>query len=149
MDKTISRGLKYIFLIHAIISVIFGLGVWLIPGRFMTFLGWVQPIVEFTVGGVTGKAPGTVFVDPFVTRLLGAALLALAYSSFQGWRVSQWVEVKLIVQLEAIFCILGILGGIWALTQTVGPIPPIAYAILGLLALYTVAWLWALRIHSN
>jgi hypothetical protein len=148
-DKMISQGLKYIFLIHAIISVIFGLGLWLIPGSFLTLLGWVPTTVEFTVAGEQGTAPGTVFIDPFITRLLGAALLALAYSSFWGWRMNQWIEVKLVVQTEAVYCILALLGGIWAMIRYTGRIQPIAYVIVVLLAGFTVAWLWALRTHTR
>ena len=62
-----SRGLRITFLIHAVVAVTTGLLLFLIPGRFLAFIAW---------------AP----IDPIASRLLGAAMLALAWSSLRGWR---------------------------------------------------------------
>ena len=85
MEKPISSGLKTLFLIHAIISLFFGLAFWLVPGRFLTLVGWVPGLVTYVVEGVEVRAPGTVLVDAYIVRGLGAALLALSYASFRGW----------------------------------------------------------------
>lgn len=143
MDRSISQGLKIVFLVHAIISGVLGLGLWLVPGRFLTLLGWVPELV--TVLDTELQVPGTTFVDAFITRLLGTALLALAYSSFKGWRSNQWVEVAQVVQFEVVFCILGFLSLILSLYQTTLNVPVIAYAFVILFAVFAVAWLWALR----
>jgi len=147
MEKPYSQGLKIIFIVHGIISGLLGLGLWLIPGRFLTLFGWVPQWVTLVETAV--DVPGTTFVDSFITRLLGAALLALAYSSFRGWRMSQWGEVALVVQLESVFCILGVIGMIWSLIQMTRPIPVIAYILVVITAGFTVAWLWARRIHTK
>src|SRR3989304_3799770 len=54
--------------------------------------------------------PGQTFVDAVLTRLLGVALLALALSSFRGWRAKQRSEVEILIQTEAAFCILGVVA---------------------------------------
>ncbi len=110
MDRTISTGLRTTFLVHAIVALVFGAALWLIPGRFLTLVGWVQE--SFIIDGTEITAPGTLFVDGVITRLLGAVLLALAFSSYQSWRTQEWVKVALVVQLEAVFCILSVLAGL-------------------------------------
>ena len=147
MDRSISQGLKIVFLVHAIISGVLGLGLWLVPGRFLTLLGWVPELV--TVLDTELQVPGTTFVDAFITRLLGTALLALAYSSFKGWRSNQWVEIAQVLQMELVFCSLGFIGLISSLVQTNRDVPVIAYAFVVILAGFAIAWLWGLRIHST
>jgi hypothetical protein len=147
MEKPISQGLKILFLVHAIVSALLGLGLWLVPGRFLTLIGWVPAWV--TVLDTDLQVPGTTFVDAFITRLLGTALLALAYSSFRGWRLSQWSEVAQVVQLEIVFCVLGFLSLILSLYQTSLDVATVAYVFLFLLAGFAVAWLWAWRAHSK
>lgn len=146
MENPISKGLKTIFFVHMILSTILGLGLWLVPGRFLTFVGWVPEYVTYAEADL--RMPGTNLVDPYITRFLGAALLALAYSSFRGWRMEKWVEVALVVQLEALFCILGLLAVIWKLVQYPIPIPALGYGLIIMFAGFTVAWLWALRSHT-
>ena len=147
MEKPISQGLKNIFLVHAIISGLLGLGLWLVPGKFLTLLGWVPQWVSLAEADV--QVPGTTFVDAFITRLLGAALLALAYSSVRGWRTSQWGEVALVVQLESVFCILGLVSMIWSLIQMQRSVPSIGYVLIVVLTGFSVAWFWALRSHTK
>jgi hypothetical protein len=82
MNKSISRGLHITFLIHAVVAVVFGVLLLLIPGRSLTLIGWVPETI--TIPNSDLSAPGTFLVDAIITRLLGAALLAMAFSSFQG-----------------------------------------------------------------
>jgi hypothetical protein len=108
MDKPISGSLRTTFLVHMIIAAIFGAALWLVPGRTLTLVGWVP--ATFQLPGTDMTAPGTIFVNPGITRLLGAALLALAFSSYRGWRARQWGEVAFLVQLEALFCVLALVA---------------------------------------
>jgi hypothetical protein len=146
MENPISKGLKIIFIVHMIISTILGLGLWLVPGRFLLFIGWVPEYVTFAE--TERRLPGTNLVDPYITRFLGAALLALAYSSFRGWRMQKWIEVALVVQVEALFYILGLLAIIWKLVQYPRPIPAIGYLLFVIITGFAVAWTWALRSHT-
>ena len=86
-----SKALKSTFLVHAVFAALGGAVLLLIPGRFLVWLGW---------------AP----IDPIISRLFGAALLALAWSSFQGWRAREWGQVAILVQLEAVFTVLACVG---------------------------------------
>jgi len=108
VDDSISSKLRAIFLVHGVFA--FGLGIllWSIPGRTLTALRWVPE--TFEVPGTMITAPGTIFVDPGLTRLLGAALIALAFSSYQAWRAYLWTEVILLVRLKLVFAVLGFFG---------------------------------------
>ena len=125
---------------------VLGLGLWLIPGRSLTFVGWVPS--TFQVPGTDLSAPGTVFVDSLLTRMLGSALLALAFSSFQGWRIRQWSEVALLVQLEAAFSFLGVIAFmVVALFLQSGRVTTAAWLFAIYLFAFGVAWLVSLRRH--
>jgi hypothetical protein len=86
-----SRSLRIIFLVHAIFSAILGVLFLAVPGRFLGLFGW---------------AP----VDPIISRLVGAALLALAWGSLRGWRAAEKAQVKILTELEAVFCVLASAG---------------------------------------
>ena len=143
MDKTISTFLRNTFLVHLIIGFLLGVTLFLIPGRTLTLLGWVPESVPIPNSQLT--VPGTIFVDPLITRLLGAALLALAFSSYLGWRASSLSQVALIVQLELVYCALGSLAFIAAYFLLERPMPVIGYVFLVILLAFAVAWAWAYR----
>ncbi len=109
MDRPISNGLRTTFLMHLVISAFLGVALFLVPGRTLNLLGWVPDWVRLP--NSDQSVPGQTFVDPVVTRILGAALLALAFSSLRGWLGSaparKWSEVALLVELETIFNVLG------------------------------------------
>ncbi len=143
MDKPISSFLRTTFLVHLIIGFLLGVFIFLIPGRSLTLLGWVPASVP--VPNSQLSVPGTIFVDPVITRLLGAALLALAFSSYLGWRANSWGQVALIVQLELVYCALGSLAFIAAFFLLERPMPVIGYVFLVILLAFTAAWAWAYR----
>lgn len=82
-----SKALKYMFLVHAVVAAVVGALLLLIPGRFLGWINW-EPI------------------EPIANRLFGAALLGLSWSSFRGWRASEWAQVAVLVEMEAVFCTL-------------------------------------------
>ena len=146
MDKSISRGLHLTFLVHAIIAVVLGVLLWTIPGQGLSFLDWVPETL--TVGDTDVSGPGTVLVDPILTRLLGATLLAMALSSFQGWRAEEWGRVELLVQFEAAYCILAVIGMLAALILD-RPFNWIRWVTVGVLAAFAVAWSVAYWRHRS
>ena len=122
MDRPISDGLRTTFLVHLVVGAILGIALFLVPGRALNLLGWVPDWVQLP--NTDQNIPGQTFVDPVVTRILGAALLALAFSSLRGWLGSaparKWSEVALLVELETIFNALGaiaILAGAFLIGQ--------------------------------
>jgi hypothetical protein len=118
-----SRSLRIIFGIHALVTLVLGAALLIAPGRFLGLFGW---------------AP----VDPLLSRVLGAALLALAWSSFRGWRATERGQVALLIELEAVFCVLACAG---LLRQMIGYVYPwYVWTMLGVFALFAIAWIWAL-----
>ena len=96
MDEQIPYGLKITFLVHFVVAVVFGLIFLLIPEMF---------------GGMMG-AP---IKDPPTMRLLGAALIAFAASSWFAYRETVWERVKIVVQMEIVWTILGVLATLYGL----------------------------------
>jgi hypothetical protein len=123
-----SKALKSTFLVHALIAAAGGAVLLLIPGRFLLWLGW---------------AP----IDPIMSRLLGAALLALAWSSFQGWRARGWADVATLIQVEAVFTVLACVGLLRHLLF--GRWPLMVWLLFAVLAAFAVAWIVFLVRHRE
>jgi hypothetical protein len=115
MDNPVSKGLQTTFLAHAILSLVFGLALLLVPGRSLSLLGWVPQWVQLPDSDLS--IPGGTFIDPLITRLLGAALLALAYLSLRCWMTAPQIhrEALLVVEFEAVYCALSVLAILIAL----------------------------------
>ena len=96
MEKQIPYGLKITFLVHVVLAGVFGLVFLLIPEMF---------------GGMMG-AP---IKEPSTFRLVGAALIAFAASSWFAYRQSLWDRVKIVVQMEIVWTILGVLATLYGL----------------------------------
>ena len=138
MTKEVSSRLSYTFFIHMIVSGVLGAALWLIPGRTLSLLGWVEEMVLLPESELS--VPGYTFVDPLITRLMGAALLALAFSSYQGWRSKSWSQVRLVVELETAFTFLGVVAFIAVLSLGGRNIPPAFWALFVIMAAFTIAW---------
>ena len=91
-----SRGLKITFLIHAIVALVFGIVLYLQPGLWARVVQWTP-------------------FDGNMTRVYGAALLALAISSWFGYRAARWEEVRILVLMEIAFTVLSTVGALWGL----------------------------------
>ena len=128
-----SQSTKYTFLVHAIVSVILGIPLLLVPGRFLPLFGWPED-----------------GIDPLISRILGAAVVALAYSSYRGWQAADWDDVKILVEAEAIFTILGVLAMLRHLFGFPWPIDIYSWAfgvwlIFAIFVIFAIAWIVALR----
>ena len=124
-----SKAAKAIFLIDAILCFVIGAFLLIIPGRTLTFVGWVPH-------------------DPLMTRLVGAALLALAWGALRAWRASQYREVAILVEVEFIFAALGAIGLLRHML--IAYFPPLAWITLSLLVLPALAYayVWLSRPRS-
>jgi hypothetical protein len=118
-----SKSLRYTFLIHTVVSLIFGAALLLAPGRVLGIFGW---------------AP----IDPLITRLFGAALLALAWSSLRGWQSADRSHVQTLVEMELVFTVLGCLGLLRHLL--IAWYPYYVWLVFGVLLVFVIAWLYAL-----
>jgi hypothetical protein len=114
-----SKALQTTFLVHAIVALILGVPLLILPGTFLKTIGWVA-------------------ADPMISRLLGAALLALAWGSFRGWRATERTQVRILLELEAVFTVLGSIGLLRHLV--IAPNMLIVWVIFLLLAVFAVAW---------
>jgi hypothetical protein len=118
-----SRSLRILFLVHAVVALILGLPLLLVPGRWLTLLGW---------------AP----IDPIISRLLGAALLALGWSSYRGWRATDRGQVAIVIEMEVVYTVLGSLAILRHLA--VGSWPAMVWILFIAMVLFAIAWIVAL-----
>lgn len=96
MEKKIASELKTLFLVHFIVAALFGLTYLLIPETFGSLVAW--PIQE-----------------PAIYRLIGAAILSFAVSSWLAYKETSWDSVRIVVQMEIVWTALGTLVTLWAL----------------------------------
>ena len=96
METQVRSALRITFLVHAIVAWIFGLVILLIPETF-------------------GSAWGYTVLEPATWRLVGAALVAFGTSSLLAYRQKIWEKVKIVVQMEVVWCVLGALVMLWGL----------------------------------
>jgi len=96
MDEQIPYGLKITFLVHFVVAVVFGAGFLLIP--------------EMLTGMLGARA-----MEPSTFRLVGAAMLAFAASSWLAYRQPVWEKVKIVVQIEIVWTVLGVLATLYGL----------------------------------
>jgi hypothetical protein len=118
-----SKTLKVVFLVNAIIWVVLGALLLVMPGRFLQWLNW-SPI------------------DPILSRVLAGAFLALAWGDFRAWRGLIWSEIIVLVEVQLVFSALASVGLLRHLLSSRFPVKP--WVLFAIFALFTVAWLWAL-----
>jgi hypothetical protein len=118
-----SKSLRYTFLVHAVVALLFGLPLLIVPGRTLDVFGW---------------AP----IDPIMTRLVGAALLALGWGSYRGWRAAARSDVEILLQVEVVFTVLvslgllrHLLGGSW---------PWYVWTMFIIFVLFAIVWIYHL-----
>ena len=118
-----SKSLRNTFLVHAVVAVLAGLPMLIVPGRWLDVFGWMP-------------------IDPIMTRLVGAALLALGWGSFRGWRAAVRGDVEILIQVEAVFTVLSTLALLRHLTG--GSWPWYVWAMFIVFLLFAIAWIYHL-----
>jgi hypothetical protein len=116
-----SRGLKITFLIHAIVALVCGVVLYLQPGLWATMTKWTP-------------------FDGTMTRIYGAALLALAVSSWFGYRAARWDEVRILVLMEIALTVLSTVGGLWGLLFRGAP--AFGWVSVVIWVVFAVAWIY-------
>ena len=116
-----SSGLKTTFLIHAPVSLLFGIVFYFVPGIWADLVNWTP-------------------YDENITRLLGAAVLAIGVMSWLAYRADTWEEVRIPVQFEIVFTVSGALIGLYAYFVSGAPlfiwVPIIVMVVFGVLWIY-------------
>lgn len=119
-----TKWLKIVFLVHMVLAAVFGAGLMVSPDHFLGLMGWV------------------IKTDVVISRLLGAALLALAWASFRGWRARERVQVGPLIEMQAGFAVLGALGVLWFLIAV--PHLWVLWVVFAVLCAFAIAWMVAL-----
>jgi hypothetical protein len=119
MEKQVKPGLKYTFLVHFVVALIFGLGFLLIPEAFGQLFNW--PVL-----------------DPPTYRLLGAAILGYATSSILAYRETAWDKVIIVVRMEIIWAGLATLVLLWGVIFA--DQPAIGWLFAAIFAAFTAAF---------
>lgn len=118
------KWLRIVFLVHMVVAAVVGAGLMASPDRFLGLLGWVTK------------------TDVVISRLLGAALLALAWASFRGWRARERTQVGPLIEVQAGFAILGALSVLWFLVTI--PRLWVLWVLFAVLCAFAIAWVVAL-----
>jgi hypothetical protein len=124
MKEEVSKLLKLLFLIHFFVAVIFGLLFTVLIELYVGVVGW--PLYD--------QAPVT-------GRVLGAVFLGLAAASLLSWRESKWESVKIVVQMEIVWLIIGSAVQIFAVFAFPG-LPFMIFIQIGILLFFLVAFAW-------
>ena len=110
--------LKYTFLLHVIISMIFGFWYFLSIESWADLTGWP-------------------FMDPTSGRVMGALMIGFGFASILGFRATSWEQVEIIVLADIIWEIFAIVAMTWMML--VHPtIPFSGWFLVILLAFFTV-----------
>jgi hypothetical protein len=120
---TISNTLKYIFLIHFLVSLFYGVVMFLSPEFYQGLTSWP-------------------YLDPATGRVLGAAFLGWSFASLFGFRAAEWVEVKIVVLGEIIFTLFGTIASLWMVLVDAS-IPIAGWLHVVLMAIFFVLFLYA------
>jgi hypothetical protein len=123
-----SQGLKATFLVHVIVVLVFGVPLFFAPAQYEAIANW-EPI------------------EPAIARTLGAMLLALAVSSWMGYRATRWSEVRIVVAQEIGFTVLGTVASLY---EALGPgAPTMIWLNIAVLAIFCVFWMYFFRKESS
>lgn len=116
-----SKNLKFTLILHTVLAVLFGLPLLGMPGRFLGYFGW---------------AP----IDPLISRMLGAALLSMAWIDWRALRTNSRPFAQASIEAGTVFCGLAAVG--LARNMLGAGWPLMAWLVLGLFVILAALWLW-------
>jgi hypothetical protein len=120
MAGEIPNVVKYVFLLHFIVALVFGAFWFLLPEYWSTLTEWP---VEYASG-----------------RMVGMATLMMAIGSFMAYRKTTWDQIEVYVIMELVFNILGAIGMLWNVIAFA--LPVISWLLIGLLGLFSILFLY-------
>ena len=116
-----SKFLKSTLIVHTVLAVLFGLPLLGMPGRFLNFFGW---------------AP----VDPLISRMLGAALLGMGWTSWRAFKANRREVAQPVIEAGLVVCGLAAVGIAWNMLGAGWPW--MVWLVLALYVILAAAWLW-------
>jgi len=122
LEKKMPYGLRITFLVNVFVAGIFGVVFLLIPE---------------TYGSMTAFpfSPGAVGL----TRFIGATQVAFATSSWLAYKETMWDRVKIVVQMDIVFTIVGTLAMVWSLLF--GGFPVVDWMDIAILVVFAIAFI--------
>ena len=124
MKENVTKLLKLLFLIHFFVAAIFGLLFTVLVELYVGVVGW--PLYDQA---------------PITGRVLGAAFLGFAAASLLAWREEKWESVKIVVQMEIVWLIIGAAVQIFAVFAFPG-LPFMIWIQIAILLFFLVAFAW-------
>ncbi|MBN1572838.1 MAG: hypothetical protein JW984_06530 [Deltaproteobacteria bacterium] len=118
-ETGLSRGLKAVFAVHGIISLISGVLLLFIPLTWAKSMQWA-------------------LLDPEPIRVIGAFTLSLAIKDLFGYLAKQWSEVRIVVLFEVVWTLFAALT--FLRSVMLGLIPATFWMMVILFAAFFVAW---------
>lgn len=113
-----SKSLRVTFIVDGVGGFVVGIPLLLAPGRFLGWVGW-EP------------------VDPLISRLLGAALIAIGWSLVRGVRAPEATQ-RILIEMALAFAVLGCAGLLRHLLKY--RYPWFVWLTLAVLAVFAIAW---------
>ena len=95
MLQQLPKWWRLVCLAHCIIAIIFGASYLFFPDVIVPMLGWA-------------------IIDPFVDRMLGGALLAMAWAHFLSSKETTAEKIIIPIQLYFIFDVFGTILSLWS-----------------------------------
>ena len=127
VDK-ISKQLNIMFLVHFFISILFGIVFLIFIEAFKDFIQWP-------------------YLDPVAGRLLGAGLIGFASSSLLAWRETEWLKVKLVVQMEIVWCAIGSIVSL--ISAFLFPVPIFIWVMIIIYLFFLIVFAWYYFQHER
>ena len=119
--KRIHRSLRLWFIVHFIVDVCFAIPIMLFPHSMFSFLGWKM-------------------IDPFMARLVAAALFGIGIESFLA-RNAGYEAFKGMLNLKIIWSVGAIIGITLSLIQGTNGRPLFAWIILIIFIAFNILWI--------
>lgn len=119
-----SNGLRTTFLIHSLVTLIFGITFYLVPGIWANLVNWTP-------------------FDATMTQLMGAAGLAIGVSSWLGYKAETWKEVRITVQSDIVLTVAGSLIGLYAYFFAGAPL--FIWVIIIVMVIFGALWIYFYR----
>ena len=129
-ETNVPKGLKFWFVVHFAVDMIFAIPMMLFPTAFLTLFGWEV-------------------IDPVSTRVVAAALFGIGTQSFLG-RNEGPESYRGMLNLKIIWSIAAMIGiGISLLEGAQGE-APLGWAVWGVFLFFSVIWIyWRIKLREK
>lgn len=122
--------LKYTFILHFIVCMIYGFLFFLSPEFYVDLTGWP-------------------FLDPVAGRVLGSTFIGIGLAALLGYRAATWEEVKIIVLADITWGVLGTISVIWMMIVH-ATIPAVAgWMNTGIMGIFSLLYLYSYYVTTR